>query len=52
LKNDVSKATSIGKFKVLKNEKQIFDSTFEDTNMIKVNLKENISVIDICFSQA
>lgn len=52
LKNEVSEAISIGKFKVLKSEKQIFDSTFGDTNMIKVDLKENKSVIDICFPQA
>ena len=52
LKNEVSEEISIGKFKVLKSEKQIFDSTFDDTNMIKVDLKENKSVIDICFPQA
>lgn len=52
LKNEVTDARPIGQFRVLKSEKKIFDSTFDETNLIEVNLKNHENVIDICFPKS
>ena len=52
LKNEVTDARPIGQFRVLKSEKKIFDSTFDETNLIEVNLKNHGNVIDICFPKS
>lgn len=50
-KTEQTDETPIGQFKVLKNEKQIFDSTFDDSNLIKVDLKNHQNFIDRCFAK-